>query len=218
MEVCFMKVIAINGSPRKNANTATLLRKALEGASSQGAETELINLYDFNYKGCISCFACKRIGGKSYGKCAINDDLTPIFKKIEEADALIFGSPIYFGDTTGAIRSFMERLMFPYAVYEENYPSLFKKKISTGFIYTMNISDDYVDEAGYKYNFKITENFMRNIFGSSESLLVTDTYQFDDYSKYVSTVWNEEKKAKRREEEFPNDCKKAFEMGVRFAQ
>jgi len=213
-----MKVIAINGSPRKNANTATLLKKALEGASSQGAETELISLYDFNYKGCISCFACKRIGGKSYGKCAINDDLAPIFKKIEEADALIFGSPIYFGDTTGAIRSFMERLMFPYAVYEENYPSLFKKKISTGFIYTMNISDDYVDEAGYKHNFKITENFMRNIFGSSESLLVTDTYQFDDYSKYVSTVWNEEKKAKRREEEFPNDCKKAFEMGVRFAQ
>ncbi len=213
-----MKVIAINGSPRKNANTATLLKKALEGASSQGAETELINLYDFNYKGCISCFACKRIGGKSYGKCAINDDLTPIFKKIEEANALILGSPIYFGDTTGAIRSFMERFMFPYVVYEENYPSLFKKKISTGFIYTMNISDDYVDEAGYKHNFKITENFMRNIFGSSESLLVTDTYQFDDYSKYVSTVWNEEKKAKRREEEFPNDCKKAFEMGVRFAQ
>lgn len=213
-----MKVIAINGSPRKNANTATLLKKALEGASSQGAETELINLYDFNYKGCISCFACKRIGGKSYGKCAINDDLAPIFKKIVEADALIFGSPIYFGDITGAIRSFMERLMFPYAVYEENYPSLFKKKISTGFIYTMNISDDYVDEAGYKHNFKITENFMRNIFGSSESLLVTDTYQFDDYSKYVSTVWNEEKKAKRREEEFPNDCRKAFEMGVRFAQ
>lgn len=213
-----MKVIAINGSPRKNANTSTLLKKVLEGASSQGAETELINLYDFNYKGCISCFACKRIGGKSYGKCAINDDLTPIFKKIEEADALILGSPIYFGDTTGAIRSFMERLMFPYAVYEENYPSLFKKKISTGFIYTMNISDDYIDEAGYKHNFKITENFMRNIFGSSESLLVTDTYQFDDYSKYVSTVWNEEKKAKRREEEFPNDCKKAFEMGVRFAQ
>jgi len=213
-----MKVIAINGSPRKNANTATLLKKALEGASSQGAETELINLYDFNYKGCISCFACKRIGGKSYGKCAINDDLTPIFKKIEEANALILESPIYFGDTTGAIRSFMERFMFPYVVYEENYPSLFKKKISTGFIYTMNISDDYVDEAGYKHNFKITENFMRNIFGSSESLLVTDTYQFDDYSKYVSTVWNEEKKAKRREEEFPNDCKKAFEMGVRFAQ
>ena len=52
-----MKVMAINGSPRKKWNTATLLDKALEGAASQGAETELIHLYDLNYKGCISCFA-----------------------------------------------------------------------------------------------------------------------------------------------------------------
>ncbi|XWX63056.1 flavodoxin family protein [Desulfitobacterium sp. AusDCA] len=51
-----MKVIAINGSPRKNKNTATLLNKALEGA-----ETELIHLYDLNYKGCVSCFACTYI-------------------------------------------------------------------------------------------------------------------------------------------------------------
>ncbi|KNF07654.1 multimeric flavodoxin WrbA [Gottschalkia purinilytica] len=213
-----MKVIAINGSPRKNGNTATLLKKSLEGAASLGAETELINLYDLNYKGCISCFACKRIGGKSYGKCAMNDDLTSILNKIKEVDALIFGSPIYFGDTTGAIRSFMERLMFPYTVYEENYPSLFKKKISTGFIYTMNITDDYIDKAGYRQNFNTTENFMRNIFGSSETLIVTDTYQFDDYSKYVSTAFDEKKKVKRRDEEFPKDCKKAFEMGVRFAK
>lgn len=46
-----------------------------------GAETELINLYDLQYRGCISCFSCKRIGGKSYGKCAVNDELTPILKK-----------------------------------------------------------------------------------------------------------------------------------------
>ena len=52
-------IIAINGSPRKNGNTAALLNKALEGASSQGATTEMINLYDLNFKGCMSCFACK---------------------------------------------------------------------------------------------------------------------------------------------------------------
>ena len=51
-----MKVIAFNGGPRKNWNTAMLLEKALEGAKSQGAETELIHLYELNYKGCISCF------------------------------------------------------------------------------------------------------------------------------------------------------------------
>jgi multimeric flavodoxin WrbA len=60
-----MKIMAINGSPRKEWNTATLLQKALEGAASQGATTELIDLYDLNYKGCISCFACKEKGGRS---------------------------------------------------------------------------------------------------------------------------------------------------------
>jgi multimeric flavodoxin WrbA len=54
-----MKVIALNGSPRKKWNTATLLKHAVDGAASNGAETELIHLYDYNYKGCISCFACK---------------------------------------------------------------------------------------------------------------------------------------------------------------
>ena len=49
-----MKVIAINGSPRRNWNTATLLEKTLEGAASEGAETELIHLYDLDFKGCIS--------------------------------------------------------------------------------------------------------------------------------------------------------------------
>jgi multimeric flavodoxin WrbA len=57
-----MKVIAFNGSPRKQWNTATLLEGALQGAALQGAATELIHLYDLNFKGCISCFARKTRG------------------------------------------------------------------------------------------------------------------------------------------------------------
>ena len=77
-----MKVMAFNGSPRKKWNTATLLENALEGAASQGAKTELIHLYDLNFKGCISCFACKTKGGKSYGRCAVDDDLAPVLRNI----------------------------------------------------------------------------------------------------------------------------------------
>jgi len=77
-----MKVFAFNGSPRKEWNTATLLKKALKGAESRGAETELVHLYDLNYKGCISCFSCKTIGGESYGRCAVKDDLADIFEGI----------------------------------------------------------------------------------------------------------------------------------------
>lgn len=212
-----MKVIAINGSPRKNWNTATLLKQALEGADSQGAKTELINLYDYDYKGCISCFACKLKDGKSYGKCAVNDDLKPILKKIKEADAVILGSPIYFGMTTSGIRAFIERLLFPYLVYDASYTSLFKRTISTGFIYTMNVPQNRLEETGYEQNLKGTEMTMKRIFGSSEAIFVTDTYQFKDYAKYESSAFNVEEKAKRRDEVFPEDCKKAFEMGARFA-
>jgi multimeric flavodoxin WrbA len=112
-----IKVLAINGSPRKKWNTATLLQNALDGAASQGAETELIHLYDLTYTGCTSCFACKLKDGKSYGKCAVRDGLTPVLEKVPGADALIFGSPIYFGTVTGEMRSFMERLLFPYLAY-----------------------------------------------------------------------------------------------------
>lgn len=211
-----MKVIAFNGSPRKNWNTATLLNHALEGAASQGAETELIHLYDFNYKGCISCFACKRIGGKNYGNCALRDDLTPILKKVGEADAIILGSPIYIGAVTGEMKSFMERLMFPYLVYDKNHSTLFKKKIPTAFIYTMGVDEDRMKIMGYDKPSNINELMMGHVFGgTSESLFVNDTYQFDDYSKYVSSKFNQEEKEKRRKEEFPNDCKKVFDMGVR---
>ena len=87
-----MKVIAINGSPRKNWNTAIMLQSALEGAKSGGAETELINLYDYEYKGCVSCFSCKRKGSKTDGLCAYKDALTPILEKCKEADAVIHGN------------------------------------------------------------------------------------------------------------------------------
>ncbi len=107
-----MNILAFNGSPRKNNNTGTLLNKALECAALQGANTELINLYELNYKGCMSCFACKTKNGKSYAKRPINDDLKPIFKKIEEADAIILGSPLYVGTVTGEMQSFMEHLFF----------------------------------------------------------------------------------------------------------
>jgi len=81
----------------------------------------------------------------------------------------------------------------------------------------MNVSESQMSDGGYEHHLRSTEMSLKKIFGASESLFVTDTYQFDDYSKYVITAMDSEKKAKRRKEEFPKDCKKAFEMGVRFA-
>ena len=90
-----MKIMAINGSPRRAENTARLLHKALEGAASLGAETEYIDLYPLKYKGCLSCFYCKR-KDKEHGVCIVKDDLAPVLERAKQADALLFGSPIYF--------------------------------------------------------------------------------------------------------------------------
>lgn len=212
-----MKVLAINGSPRKQWNTATLLNKALEGACSKGAETELINLYDSKFVGCTSCFACKLKNGESYGHCAFKDDITPILKSIEDVDALILGSPIYLGTVTGVIRSFLERLIFPYLVYDTERTSLYPKKLHVGFIYTMGANENFIKALSIDKHVELNEMILGRIFGSSESLLVTDTYQFDDYSKYVNS-FDVEEKAKRRREVFPIDCEKAYEMGVRFTK
>jgi multimeric flavodoxin WrbA len=212
-----MKVMAFNGSPRKEWNTATLLEKALEGAASQGAETELIHLYDLDYQGCKSCFACKTIGDESYGRCAVEDDLTPILRGIEEVDAIILGSPFYFGTASGEMRSFMERLMFPYLAYAGPPRTLFPRKIKTGFIYTMNARPEGMKPSGQEARVAGNERLLQMLFGSSESLCSFDTYQFEDYSKVVADLFDAEEKAKRREEVFPKDCEKAFEMGVRLA-
>lgn len=211
-----MKVIAINGSPRKNHNTATLLKKALEGAQANGAETELIHLYDLNYKGCISCFACKRKEGPCYGTCAYQDGLSPILLKIKEADAIILGSPIYLCDVTGQMHAFLERLIFPYITYTEGYRSLFERKIKTGFIYTMNMTAEQMEERGFHPTLDGIESFLNRTFGYSESLFSYDTYQFDSYEKYVAPIFDEHHKAMVRENQFPNDCAMAYDMGTRF--
>ena len=212
-----MKVLAVNGSPRKTWNTATMLNKALEGAASEGAETEIIHLYDLNFKGCTSCYACKLKGGKSYGECAYKDELTPVLKNIPKIDALILGSPIYIGTVTGEMKKFLERLIFPYMVTGPNRSSLFPKKIPVGFIYTMGANEIRFKEMSMDQHVRLNETILGRIFGGSESLVATDTYQFEDYSKYVSS-FNVEEKAKRRKEVFPLDCEKSYKMGARFAK
>ena len=149
---------------------------------------------------------------------AVQDDLAPVFSRIEQANAIILGSPIYFGDVSGEMKSFMERLLFQYLTYTEPLESLFPNKIKTGFIYTMNVPEEIMQEWGYAQTFNRYEMWLRRILGESEYMSCFDTYQFDDYSKVLSTRFDPVKKAQRRKEIFPEDCEKAFDMGVRFTK
>jgi multimeric flavodoxin WrbA len=212
-----LDVIAINGSPRREWNTATLLKNALEGADSVGARTTLVHLYDLDYQGCTSCFSCKKKGNTCDGLCAMSDDLREVLAQVLESDVLLLGSPIYFGDVTGEVRSFLERLLFPSASYDEFGRSIFPRPVSCGLIFTMNCPEQFLTNVRYDVLLDNYTQVMGILKGSTEVLTSHETWQFTDYSTMNAAMFDVEAKAKRRAEQFPVDCRKAFEMGVRLA-
>jgi multimeric flavodoxin WrbA len=213
-----MKVMAFNGSPRKkNWNTVTLLQKALQGAQSTGAEIELVQLYDLNFGGCLSCFSCKKLDRKEDGVCALQDDLTAVLLRVKQADALIIGTPVYYSAESSKTRALLERLCYPYLKYAKDGRSLFPRKIKTGLIYTMNVSEEIARQRNFFHTFETTRGILARHFGTCELFLATDTRQYDDYDQFEAEIFDKEAKLKRHAEVFPEDSQRAFALGVRLA-
>ncbi|MBQ8676903.1 MAG: flavodoxin family protein [Alphaproteobacteria bacterium] len=216
------KVMILNASPRKNCNTAKMLKEAARGATETGAEVEYIDLVSLNYKGCMSCFACKVKGNKTGGLCAFKDDLRPVLEKILQADALIVGTPIYYSYPTGMFRNLMERLLFAVMTYSKgdkpNMPRLLlEKKLATGLIYTMNCTPERAEQFNYPAILAPDNNYMELYFGHCEVLNAFNTYQFNDYSKYMADIVDVAEKEHQKETQFPKDLQAAYEMGKRLA-
>ncbi|MEI8195304.1 MAG: flavodoxin family protein [Phycisphaerae bacterium] len=105
-----MKVIAFNGSPRPDGNTALLLQHVLEPIKARGIATEVVQLGGSNIHGCRACYACMQ---KKDGHCTFNDDVANEFiAKMVEADGIILGSPTYFADVTTEIKALIDRAGF----------------------------------------------------------------------------------------------------------
>lgn len=209
-----MNVIAINGSPRKNGNSAAMLEAAMRGAADAGAVCERMDLFDLDYKGCVSCFGCKLLGGKSFGRCAQRDELTPVLDKLLHADVLLLATPLYFGEVPGAVRNLFERIWFPGQMYAKDYRSSYTKRVKVGLMYTMNVPVEKFYQGvigGHVQNFNM-------LLGKTEYVTAVDTMQFDDYSKYASEMFDGDAKKRRHETVFPKECEKAYEMGKRLAK
>jgi len=101
-----MRVLAVNGSPRKNGNTYQMLNYILK-AIGDGVEKELIHLKDYNLTPCDSCYSCTK-----GGKCHIKDDVGKILDKMVEADTIMIGSPVYYGSVTPEVMMLCDRVGF----------------------------------------------------------------------------------------------------------
>ena len=211
-----MKAIAINGSPRKGWNTDLVLQEALKGAADAGAEVEMIHLYDLNFTGCRSCFACKRKGAEP-AKCFWKDDLSPVLDKILSADAVFFGTPIYFGEITSQMHALIERLSFILMTYDDYTKKLFHGKVNCGCFYTMNVPQE-----GYEkmYEARMQQSFavLNKLNGEVVDYACCDTLQFSDYTKFQTAMFSEEHKHKMREEQFPKDLAEAYQIGQKLCE
>lgn len=105
-----MKVLAINGSARKDGNTAIMIRRALEELEREGIETELIQLSGKTIHGCKACKKCFKNKNK---RCVFDkDDFNDCLEKMIEADGIILGSPTYFTDVTAEMKGLIDRAGF----------------------------------------------------------------------------------------------------------
>jgi multimeric flavodoxin WrbA len=207
-------LLAINGGPRKTWNTATLLNNVVDGAKQAGAKTHLIHLYDLDFKGCHSCFACKH-RDKPLQTCVIKDDLFSTYQNIaNNVDALVIGSPIYFSEVTGETRSFLERALFPFIAYDK-LPSHFARTIDTAMIFTGNAPDSQLEQIGYRAKFKFYEDRLRRVYGNSETLYVGETLQFDNYDELYNGTFDGVSRHERHKTIWLEECQKAFELGLR---
>lgn len=210
-----MKVLAIKMSPRKNWNTAQLLKSAADGARSTGAEVEYMDLYDLNFTGCRSCLLCKRKGAERC-HCYWKDDLSPVIDKVFASDALLLGTPIYFGRPTSHYFAFMERLCFTMLSYD-NYSNYFNGKVNAALFLTMNASEEYYHTA-YQAQFEEFASGLKMLHGNIQLYPCFNTLQVQDYSKFSMAGFDEAVKKQFREEQFPKDLENAFQIGAEISK
>ena len=189
------KIIIIDGGPRATFNTASMLKKFAEGASSVSNEIEVKTIR-------LSSQVCK-----------YKDALTPVLEEIAQADGLALGSPNYFGEITGQMRAFLERLAFPWLSYND-YSITAPKRMPVVLVETQNGGVGGSNCNGYG----TMEPCIAKALGQPEKLFANNTYQVKNYDNFELGGFSEEAKRKYREEHWEKDLQKAFDAGRRMAE
>ena len=173
-----MKVIAINGSARKDGNTALLVNKALAELQANGIETELVQLAGKKLAGCIAYYKC--FENKDRRRAVKNDDMNSVIDKMATADGLILASPTYFADCTAGLKAVIERAGF---VSRAN-GNMFRRKPGAAVV--------AVRRAGAIHAFDTINHF----FTIGEMITVGSIYWNIGLGREVGEVLNDEERMK----------------------
>ena len=169
-----MNVVAINGSARKNGNTAILLNRVLAELGKEGIQTELIQLAGCRIRGCIACYKCME---KKNKQCAVTDDVVnSLIAKMAAADGILLGSPTYFSDVTAEMKALIDRAGF---VGRAN-GNLYRRKVGAAVI--------AVRRGGEIHAFDTINHF----FTIEEMIVIGSTYWNMGFGRDIGEVEKDE--------------------------
>lgn len=149
-----MKIVSLLGSPRSTGNSATIAKHLLQTAAGLGAETQSFELNRLSYRGCQACYACKQ--GRE--DCVLNDDLTEVLAAVQNADAVVLATPVYYGDITAQLKGFIDRT-FSYLV--PNYLTAPQPSRLTPKQLVFVLTQGHPDEALFADVFPRYEQFLK---------------------------------------------------------
>lgn len=206
-----MNILAFNGSPRKKGNTAGLLQEALRGAADAGATTHFVQISDLSMKGCRGCYGCKM--KSSLGKCVQKDDMTDVYPLLDQADAVLFGSPVYMCAMTPELKMVLDRL-FPYLTmdFENLLPKASQGQKRAGLIFTQNQKDPKL----FTWHFEATARILGYLGFAPMGIVVgVDTIGFEPFEKLEGRSLPKQHARKKEElgRSWPKTMEQAFELG-----
>lgn len=152
-----MKVVAFNGSPRKEGNTFQAIKIVADELEKEGIEVEIIHVGNKIIRGCLECYSCRKNQNE---KCAIDDDVNNWIQKMKEADGILLGSPTHYASITGPMKSFLDRAFYVAGANK----SLFRYKVGAAVVVARR--------TGGMVAFEQLNNYMNN----SEMLIPTSYY------------------------------------------
>ncbi|MDD1743293.1 MAG: flavodoxin family protein [Methanomassiliicoccales archaeon] len=162
-----MKLVAVNGSPRKNGNTAVMLKEIVSLAEKKGIQTSYFDLVDLKIADCKGCQNCK-----TNPVCAQKDDMLRVIEAMQESEFVLLGSPVYMGDETGLMKCMADRLYCLLAPGESD--GMYKTRLAPGKKVMLLMTCGLVN--GDKlYNYILTRYFK----------LLVKLLEFDDYHSYI---------------------------------
>lgn len=166
-----MKVLLINGSPHKNGNTFLALKEAAKTLEQQGIEAEIVHIGVKPIRGCIACAQCKI---QQLNRCVFDDDVcNRIAEKLDETDALIVGSPVYYGQPNGSVLSLVQRLFFSAGDKVRNKPAasvcVCRRGGATAAYQTMNMPFEMMNMP------VVTSQYWNIVYGREQGQAALDT-------------------------------------------